>query len=239
MSDPRDFAQIELVGEELNIFVIGPGYGEVILIDLPGPGWLVIDGAGRTEGRDFPAHALLEHHLGDDFISAMVLTHPHGDHYRGMRELIDHEILGSKLRRVGCVTKLVDEHGDSMAPSVRSEAGSVRALLERINSWWAAKPEGRLPLEVGPIELECNQVELRTLAPTRQTIDGFLHHDGRRERIRRRANELSVVLELRFGEGRYLFTGDLPEPQWRPLLGPEGCNLRSSAPEGWTLAAGS
>jgi hypothetical protein len=33
--------------DRLTIFVIGPGFGESILVALPGsPAWLVIDGAG-------------------------------------------------------------------------------------------------------------------------------------------------------------------------------------------------
>jgi len=222
MREPKDLAELNLARDELNVFVIGPGYGEVIVVDLPGPGWIVIDGAGRSPGgrAEFPAHTLLEQHLGDDFIAAMLLTHPHRDHYRGMRELIDHELLGPRLRRLGCVARLVegDASSDSHAADVRNDVGGARALLERIHSWWASHPEGRLSLVRGPLDLPELEVQVEVLAPNQETIDTFLEPHGRGRRLRNRANDLSVVLELGFGEGRYLFTGDLSAAQWEPLV---------------------
>ncbi len=218
MSEPRDILDLVFEREHLNIVVIGPGYGEAVVVGLPGAGWLVIDGAGRSSGRDYPVHQLLEHHIGSDVIEAMLLTHPHGDHYRGMRELIDHPTLGPRLRRLGCVRKLVDDDTDSMGSDILRDVGAVRELLERIKSWWAAHPVGAVTLCAGPLPLGHHHVDARVLAPDVSFVDEFLRHEGRRERIRQRANELSVVLELRFGTGRYLFTGDLPEPRWRALL---------------------
>ena len=75
MSEPRDILDLVFEREHLNIVVIGPGYGEAVVVGLPGAGWLVIDGAGRSSGRDYPVHQLLEHHIGSDVIEAMLLTH--------------------------------------------------------------------------------------------------------------------------------------------------------------------
>lgn len=217
MSEPRDLTQLQLRADDLNVFVIGPGYGESIVIDLPGPGWLVIDGAGRR--GEFPVHELLEAHLQADFVDAMLLTHPHRDHYLGMRELIDHPTLGPRIRRIGCVKALVEDDRDTRAASPIVDTGAARTLLERIVSFWAVDRSRRcIELVSGPLALQSNRVQARILGPTQVEVDAFLHPAGRRSRLRQHANDISVVLELRYGDGRFLFTGDLSQPRWDALL---------------------
>lgn len=201
-----------------------------MVIDLPGPGWLVFDGAGR--GNEFPVHEVLTTYLGSDNIEALLLTHPHLDHYRGMRELIDHEQLGPRIRRVGCVSALIDDHPtltrhsfgvevderiwDSRVPGVLVEVGAARALLERIQSFWSDLAR-RLAVVEGPLPLDNPKVSARILAPTPTEIEAFFAPQGRRHRLRTHANQISGIVEIRFGNGRYLFTGDLSGASWTSL----------------------
>jgi hypothetical protein len=224
----HDFTQLQLRREELNVFVLGPGYGEAVVIDMPGPGWLVIDGVGRR--GELPVHELLSAQLGTDTIEALLLTHPHLDHYRGMRELIDHPLLGPRIRRIGCVEALVDAPSDpprhsfgveidsrmalTHAPGVLAELGKARAVLERIQTFWSVDDRRRLALVEGPLHIGSDAIQARVLAPTRADIEAFFRPEGRARRFRDHANQISAVLELRFGRGRYLFTGDLSDPSW-------------------------
>lgn len=75
----------KLAPELLYLFVLGPGYGESILLRVPPDKWIVVD---SFVNNDFPAaQDLLDNYDGD--LAAVVVTHPHEDHYPGIIELLD------------------------------------------------------------------------------------------------------------------------------------------------------
>lgn len=78
--------------EEIEISVFGPGYGESIVIHVPGEGWGIIDCCTTMiDGKKvvLPLQYLKELYSDDiPDLSFIMLTHPHKDHYAGFSELI-------------------------------------------------------------------------------------------------------------------------------------------------------
>lgn len=60
MSVERLRPDLALGGNDLAVFVAGPGLGEGVAVALPGGGWLLIDGcrAGGAVGDDAPLLAI-------------------------------------------------------------------------------------------------------------------------------------------------------------------------------------
>lgn len=77
---------------ELEITCFGPGYGECIVVHIPGAGWGVIDSCVHEVGKSVKSLPL-DYLLGilkEPYpkLAFVILTHPHEDHYRGMDVLI-------------------------------------------------------------------------------------------------------------------------------------------------------
>jgi competence protein ComEC len=75
----------------LTVTALSVGQGESLLVTLPGGKQLLVDGGGSRNpqfdvGRRLVAPALGR--LGVRSLAAVVLTHPHPDHYGGLREVL-------------------------------------------------------------------------------------------------------------------------------------------------------
>ena len=75
----------------VNIITFGPGYGESIVVFLPGLGWGVIDSCTvKIKKKTYnPALEYLKS-LGVKRLSFVILTHPHLDHYKGLEKIVQH-----------------------------------------------------------------------------------------------------------------------------------------------------
>jgi beta-lactamase superfamily II metal-dependent hydrolase len=76
--------------EELELTLFGPGYGESVVLHIPGLGWGVIDSCiwhpPRRPAKNPPLEYLRL--LSVESLHFIILTHPHEDHYRGMAEIL-------------------------------------------------------------------------------------------------------------------------------------------------------
>ena len=75
----------------LGVHIIGPGYGESIVIEFPDGTAGVIDSYHHPGARAFPAHDFLEAHskrLRTKPLRFLAVTHPHADHCLGIMRLI-------------------------------------------------------------------------------------------------------------------------------------------------------
>ncbi len=75
----------------LAVTALSVGQGESLLVTLPGGKQLLVDGGGSRNpqfdvGRRLVSPALGR--LGVRSLDAVILTHPHPDHYRGLREVL-------------------------------------------------------------------------------------------------------------------------------------------------------
>jgi beta-lactamase superfamily II metal-dependent hydrolase len=76
--------------EELELTLFGPGYGESIVLHIPGLGWGVVDSCSwRPLGQPAKTPPLeYLRLLSVDSLFFIILTHPHEDHYQGMAEIL-------------------------------------------------------------------------------------------------------------------------------------------------------
>lgn len=231
VSSLQSLARLER--RSLTLFLCGTGFGESVLIAVPGGGWLVVDGCGP--GDVLPGLALLRRFRSPgEPVDAVLLTHPHADHCSGILDLLDDSELGPAVRRVGCVAEYVGGDPDNTAgreleayaaswamddPSLQVELGRARAVLERIRAEWEDSPSRRLPLRHGTIlPLSSPLMTASVLWPEVEAVKQFFTAPGLPSRIRAQTNRLSVVLDLHFGQTRLLLGGDLPYSQQGRVL---------------------
>lgn len=79
------------MGEPVEVHIFGGKIGESILLKLPGNLWGVVDTytPNLANPRSNPAFRFLEDHRVSR-LHFLCLTHPHLDHYKGMRHFLDH-----------------------------------------------------------------------------------------------------------------------------------------------------
>ena len=76
---------------ELELTFFGPGFGESIVLHIPGLGWALIDSCefGSLNKRVVPPLQYLTSRNVQK-LAFLILSHPHLDHFKGMEQIIDH-----------------------------------------------------------------------------------------------------------------------------------------------------
>ncbi len=75
--------------DEFEVTLLGPGYGESMVLHIGGGAWIVVDSCGRAEA---PAALDYLQTIGLDPARVVVLivaTHWHDDHIRGMGRMVE------------------------------------------------------------------------------------------------------------------------------------------------------
>ena len=166
--------------------------GDSTLIDLPDGRLMLVDAGGNPEHGPDPGERVILPLLRArrrDRIDVLVLTHPHPDHYGGIRALLGRVAIGELW-----------DSGQAESEPGHDEAGSI---LERARS---------LGIQVrGPRELcgghhQFRAAEVRVLAPCPRFDSGYDPNDN------------SIVLELRMGDRRILLVGDAEAHEEELLL---------------------
>jgi hypothetical protein len=165
---------------------------------------------------------LLEHWTDESTIELLLLTHPHADHYVGIDRLLEDARLSPGIRRVGCVCEYLASE-ESLSSEMRAafdmvdiddaeaqmELGRARAVLERIGEEWTKHPERCFRAKAGET-FQVGPTTVQVLSPSSEEARTFFTEPNLSRRIRDHANDLSVVLELRYGKTVVLLGGDLP-----------------------------
>jgi beta-lactamase superfamily II metal-dependent hydrolase len=81
----------KLAPDRLQLLLLGPGFGESVLVRVPGspPGWMVVDSLlseRRGEARCAPLDVLQDLEVEPDLV---LLTHAHADHAGGMAAIVE------------------------------------------------------------------------------------------------------------------------------------------------------
>ena len=197
--------------ELLWLVVFGPGFGESIVLAVPGgagsgrPSWIAVDSLRQQRDPEdvIPAFELLRAHKAK--LSAAVLSHPHADHVGGFARLLDLREPGSPL---GCLAKYVDAGSDWQldddAGAVLSR-GAADVALNRIDDVWRREPESRWDLLAGE-RRSVEDAELEIL------------HPSRLPRARPRdLNKVSSPIQVSWKECRILLGADLLQAGWRAI----------------------
>jgi competence protein ComEC len=176
---------------ELRVTFLDVGQGDAALIEVGSGERLLIDGGGEVGGGPDPGAAAivpLLRALRIDRLDAVVLSHPHPDHYGGLFAVLD----------AVKVSELWDT-GQARAESEGGQASRLLALAERHGT-----------RVLGPGQLcgtrHLGSLVLEVLAP----CPGFDESWG--------PNDNSFVIKARHGATSFLFTGDIEHEAEAALL---------------------
>ena len=214
--------------EEFEVTLLGPGYGESVVVHTGGERWMIIDSCIGASGCPRALEYLAN--IGVDparAVDRIVATHWHDDHIRGMAKLVqvcrnaefccagalcDKEFLAA-------VHALEQRHFSAAGSGVR-ELHSVFSQLEsRASPPTFAFANRRIHVQGG--------CEVWSLSPHDAAFRNFLASVGRRfsgeGRTKMRVpsnlpNEVAVVLWIRVADIVVLLGSDLERPSWIEIL---------------------
>jgi hypothetical protein len=245
------------VNESIEFHVFGGKKGESIIVRLPGDHWGVVDNytPNLADPRSNPTLRFLEsRHVKR--LNFLCLTHPHEDHYRGMRHLLEafHPdriwIFGAMTPRdlFAQVADVLEVESDSSnLPAAQSEkVDELVAILDSMRD--ACKDRDRVPrLDVRRLLLGMPLLSLESDPPVKITSIGA---SGGRAMVYERAlqscfdasgnfdanglaalnhNVISGGLLIEYGRARIVLGGDIDTDAWQETMGyfrPQG-GLRS------------
>ena len=200
--------------DRLYVFTCGPGGvvgsgAEALAIALPDSGWVTVDAC--KVGRKLPQEEIMKRwrRAPDEPLLAAVLTHPHDDHAGGLAELID-QLKPAAVAVTGNdppEKNLAERIDDLLSTGVTSKdiaAKTVRAAVAAMQAHVASGNGKLVPIRDGQL-LVNGRARIRCLAPTGSEIKTLLGGLPKE-----RANELSAVLEVEWGETRLVLGADLP-----------------------------
>lgn len=192
---------MNLRDELFYLIVYGPGFGESVVLRVPGSTWLVVDGC-VANGRS-PAAELLAQH--DATWSGVVLTHPHLDHALGLDSVLDHSGEGP----IGCAApRLRDPRAwqASQDPEKHLREGTVEHVLSVIHDRWASNPSCRWEMNRGDVR-SIGELELTVLHPPPELVSNPPDD----------ANRLSTALHVKWKGIRLLLGADVVSIDWADI----------------------
>jgi hypothetical protein len=175
--------------DQITVHVIGPGYGESIVIQFPDGSVGVIDPyCSKTESNQsnraelHPLIRFLDNRLRPERILFVLVTHPHSDHCLGTSQFLQH--FSDKIERlwvfdafhsatIGMNLLSLKEHGKKVDGEF--EPGPILDELESIDKWIAAN-ESKFDYanaNTGPVTLPVNGITMDFYAPTSQVLREF------------------------------------------------------------------
>lgn len=199
-----------LAPDLLYVGVYGPGYGESIIIRVPGESegddkWIVIDGC--LIGDQSPAASILAHHDAEG-ADCLILTHAHLDHAKGLTSVIE---LGGNgiLACADLKTPASRAVVTSRDGTGRQETKIVQHLLATIVSTWDRQPERKWLMRRGDTK-QIGAATLEVLHPDDNTVAAYSGVPGH-------VNRLSTAIRLQWKGLTLLLGGDVLAEDWEEI----------------------
>lgn len=180
----------------LRVTFLDVGQGDAALIDLPDGRLMLVDAGGNPGGGIDPGQAVLVPLLQArrrERVDIAVLTHPHPDHYGGMRALFDHVP----------VSELWDSGQAEAERDLEPGSQEASALLATLRT--------RGTVVRGPSTL-CH-APLRAAGATVRVLAPCPAYDSTHD-----ANDNSLVLRIDYGATSFLLMGDAEQAEESALV---------------------
>ena len=122
--------------DEIEITVFGPGFGEAIAVHVGEGNWFLVDSCLEPESKLPASHNYLQRlGVGANQIKAIVASHWHDDHVRGISELADlypdADFLMSTALNSAEAVAFLSAHNDSAAPGLTRGANEIYKVLKK------------------------------------------------------------------------------------------------------------
>lgn len=186
---------------KLRVSMLDVGQGDATLLELPSRETLLVDAGGFVGSPLDPGERVILPWLRarrTERLSVVALSHPHPDHFGGLRAVIEHMHVGEFW-----------DTGQGEAEGAGPEYGALlRALRER-------EVPIRLPHELCGQPRLFGSVRIDVLAPCPRFTAG------------RDANDNSLVLRVSYGKRSFLLTGDAERHEEHELTEQYGPALRA------------
>lgn len=215
-------------GDEIELTLFGPGYGESIALHVGGGAWVLVDSCLDKDGA--PRSLRYLESLGLDPARAVVLvvaTHWHDDHIRGMAQLV--ETCGEAdfccAAVLGCREFLSAVAALEARPF--SDARSGVQELYRVFSRRDGTASRPIFALANQRILKRGECEIWSLSPDSAVFEDFLRSIGRWAPVVRQTktrfpdpspNEAAVALWVEVGDVALLLGADLERRGWTSIL---------------------
>lgn len=214
--------------DEIEVSLLGPGYGECVLVHLGYERWAVVDSHLDEAGQPIALSYLMG--MGVDpseAVRLIVATHWHDDHILGMEQLVE----VCENATFCCASALVNDeflaligvlnqYTATPAGSGAEELYGVFALLRNRSQSRAYALSDRLIYSQSDLSVwalspsdRAYEIFLRRVS---QLLPGELETEGRIPSLR--PNDASVVLLIEVDDNVLLLGADLERPGWLDIL---------------------
>lgn len=210
------------------VSLLGPGYGECVLIHLGQRIWLIVDSC--VDARGVPVAFQYLQTLGVDpaeDVQLVVATHWHDDHVRGMGSLVRtcqkaQFCCPTIFRKREFLARIGALAGHEAAPK-RSGVSEIYSVFSELKK---RSVEPKFAMASKRL-MQCNDTEVWTLSPSDKNYDNFLQNFGSfaMSKVERQLrvpiispNEISTVLFIKVAETAILLGADLDRNGWVSIV---------------------
>ena len=218
---PPDLSVCELT-------VVGPGYGECIIIHIGNGNWVIVDSCLNDESRPVALSYLQSMGLDpSEVVRLIVATHWHDDHIRGISRLVEVcESADFCCASAVCTKELLAMVG-ALSSRPFSESGSGLQELYQIMSLFLERTSSPLRAISNRLVLNQDGCEIWSLSPFDKDFDSFLleldrlipkENETKRRIASLTPNKVAIVLLVKFDDTSILLGSDLERQGWLGIL---------------------
>lgn len=213
--------------DEVELTLIGPGFGESVIMHVGDGAWVLVDSCGRS---DDPAALNYLRAIGVDpsqAVTMIVATHWHDDHIRGLARMVQVCAKASFCCAIALCTEeflamvyaLEGRHYASSVSGIR-EIHRVFSVLSKISSTPTMAVANRQILTRDTCHIRALSPDDEALLRSMRALGRLIPKTGQAETriLSLSPNEASVVLRVEIGDVAVLLGSDLERGGWLKIL---------------------